>query len=71
MEVMRARQSRDQTCCLVQPLCNEPTSSKLTSQHAEKVFGLFIFFFFSLCLLLCYAENHDALLFGMLSWLQD
>lgn len=46
MEVMRGRQSRDQTCCLVQPLCNELTSSKLTSQHAENVFGLFIFLFF-------------------------
>lgn len=58
---MRARQPSDQIAQgLSQPLCNEPTSSKSTSQHAE-MFG-FLFYFLSLFLFFCcFSDNHDAI----------
>lgn len=52
------------TVGLAQPLCNELTSSKSTSQHAKMLFILSSF----LSLL---GDNHDALLPDMLWWLQD
>lgn len=55
------------TLGLAQPLCNELTSSKSTSQHAE----MFRFLFCYLLLLFFFCDNHDALLSGMLWWLQD